>query len=458
MAIDSTYLSPLAAGDNAASEFFLGFSKNHRYGGGDTLRLIISNTETYSVGFEVYSPYAGYIANDIVYPSSYYYVNIPSYMTVDYDYQRNKGVWVRTTNPDLSITVSAMNYEIYTADAFLALPSGPALQEYTYITNSMLWTNRSGDTFPSLILLVGTEDNTAITITPTEYITIPYDLRDVNNPQSFVHPGQSYTVILDRLETYQIESNLDLTGSRIVSNKPVSVFAGHECTDVPGNVEACDHLFEQVPATSTWGRFFFLVSSNSEGRISPEWYRIVASQQFTTIMITCYSNQESLHTFSYHAYIAAVGGFEQFQMERDNYCYTAADKPVLVMQYAYGGSANNGIGDPFMMMILPTEQYVTNATIPFYAYDYFTSDITIVVLQQDYPAGMVQLDGSILSGEWIQLYCSEEELCGYTLRLPVYTGHHSLRHLVSTVPVAVYVYGFDYYQGYGYPAALSLLS
>ena len=454
-----SYMSILiAAGDNAASEFFLGFSKNHRYGGGDTLTLVISNTGSYAVGFEVYSPYHGNIANGIVYPSSYYNVSLESSLTVDYDYQRNKGVWVRTTNPDLSITVSAMNYETYTADAFLALPPGPVLQEYIYISNSMLWTNRTGYTFPSLILLVGTQDNTAITITPTQYITIPDDLRDVNNPQPFVHPGQSYTVILNRLETYQIENNLDLTGSRIVSNKPVSVFTGHECTDVPGSVEACDHLFEQVPSTSTWGRFFFLVSSNSEGRTSPEWYRIVASKQSTTVTLTCYSLQDSLHSFSYHAYIAAVGGFEQFQMERDNYCYAVADKPVLVMQYAYGGSVNNGIGDPFMMMILPTEQYVTNTTIPFWAYDYFTNDITIVVLQQDNPSGMVQLDSSLVTGEWMQLYCSEGELCGYTLRLPVNAGYHQLRHIDSTVPVAVYVYGFEYYQGYGYPAALSLKS
>ena len=392
-----------------------------------------------------------------MYPASYYYLYLPSSLTVENDNDRYKGIRVATTNPSQSITVSGMNYEEGTADAFLALPSGPVLQEYTYITNSMLWMNRTGINFPSLILLVGTEDNTAVTITPTEYVTIPYDLRDINNQQAIIHPGQSYTVTLNRLETYQIESSQDLTGTWVVSNKPLSVFAGHECTDVPEGVTACDHLFEQVPATATWGRFFFLVSSDSVGRISPELYRIVTSRPSTTVTITCYSLQESLHSFSYHAYIEPVGGFEQFQMERDNYCYAAADKPVLVMQYAYGGSANNDVGDPFMMMTIPNEQYVTNTTIRFFAYDNFTSAITIIVLQQGYPYNVL-LDGITLTENWKQLYCSEEQLCGYALWLPVSTGYHSVQHLSGTVPVVVYIYGFEFYLGYGYPAALSLQS
>ena len=405
----------------------------------------------------MYSPY-GYYTSGTVYPSSYAYLYPYSSLTVNSDTERNKGIRVRATDPSKTLVVSGMNYESYTVDSFLALPTGPVREEYTYISNSMLWTNRTGDTFPSLILIVGTQDNTVLTITPTEYVVIPYDLRDPNNPQYFVHPGQSYTVTLNALETYQIESNLDLTGSRIVSNKPLSVFAGHECTDVPGAVAYCDHLFEQVPPTNTWGRFFFLVPSESSYRTSPEWYRIVSSKPSTTVSITCFSLEDSLHSFSYQAYIGPVGGFEQFQMERDNYCYVSADKPALVMQYAYGSSVNNGHGDPFMMMILPNEQYVTNATIQFYAFSGFISDITIVVLQQTSPSNSVLLDSVPLVSDWVPLYCAEGELCGYTLRWEINNGFHSLRHTSNLVPVAVYVYGFGSYQGYGHPAAMALKS
>lgn len=373
------------------------------------------------------------------------------------EYERNKGIWVKTTNSNQTITVSAMNYESHTGDAFLALPKGPVLQEYRYIINSMLWTNRSGFIIPSLMLLVGTEDNTSVTITPTQYVIIPSDLRDVNDPQTIIHPGQSYTVTLNKMQTYQLENNQDLTGSQVIANKPMSVFAGHECADVPEIVVACDHLFEQVSSTSTWGRFFFLVSSDLEGRISPEWYRIVSSKAFTTIKITCNSREDSLHSFSYHTYIVPVGGYKQFLVERENYCYVMSDKPVQVMQYAYGGSANNGVGDPFMMMVVPNEQFVTNTTIQFWAYSNFNNGITLIVLQQGYPSNVL-LDGSIIMQEWKEMYCSEEDLCGYSLQLPVTGGFHSIHHLNSSVPVAAYVYGFEFYEGYGYPAALSLKS
>ena len=456
--IGHPYNIPFAGDElaNAASEFFLAFSKNHRFGGGDTLTVVISSTESEPLDFQVSSLLGDYYSYTL-YPPAPLLLTLPSYLTVENEGDRSKGVWVRTSEPGHLITVTAMNYEEHTADAFLALPSGPLLQEYSYIIPSMLWNNRSGDNFPSLMLLVGTEDDTTVMIIPMEYVTIPYDLRDLTDPRTIIGPGQSYTVTLNKMETYQLENALDLTGSQVISNKPLSVFAGHECADVPQGITACDHLFEQVPPTNSWGRYFFLVSSNSASRSSPEWYRIVTSKQYTTITITCYSLQESLHSFSYQAYVASVGGFEQFLVERENYCTVAADKPALVMQYAYGGSVNDGQGDPFMMMILPTEQYVTNTTIQLWAYDYFTNDITVIVLQQEYPSNVL-LDGSPLTSSWDQIYCSEEELCGFSLRLPVSVGYHYIQHLNSSVPVAVYVYGFGYYQGYGYPAALSLKS
>ena len=448
-----------AADCHITSEYFVGFSKNHEREDEDFLTLTISTPENESVNYLVSSPYGGYHTSGTVSPSSYTSIPLHSSLAVRSPTDRNKGIWIRATNPSKSIIVSGMNYEEGTADAFLALPSGPVTKEYTYITSSMLWTNRTDTLFPSLILIVGIQNNTTLTITPTEYITIPEDLRDPNNPHHFAHPGHPYTVTLNQLQTYQIESNLDLTGSKIVSNKPLSVFSGHECTDVPGGVEACDHLFEQIPPTSTWGRLFFLVPSDSDSRVSPEWYRMVSSKSSTTISITCYLLQNSLHSFSYLAYITNIGGIEEFQMERDNYCYVSADKPVLVIQYAYGGSANNDHGDPFMMMIIPTEQYVVNTTINFYAYEHFISDITIVILQ-DFATGSIEieLDNAAITSDWTELYCSEEELCGYTVRLQVSAGFHTVRHQNSSIPVAVYVYGFGRYQGYGYPASMELRS
>ena len=453
----STLLHPPHIAGNAASEFYVAFGKNDLSNFRTTnLRLIISTPETDPVGYEVFSPY-GYQTSGSVSPSSFASVGLDRSLMVGSGNQRNKGIRVRATDPSKSIEVRGINYRTHTADAFLALPTGPVNEEYTYIASSMLWTNRTRERHSSLILIVGTQSNTRLTITPKQYVLIPNDLRDGNITTNFVHPGQSYTVTLDAMQTYQIESKLDLTGSWIVSNKPLSVFTGHEGTDVPEKTGGYDHIIEQVPPVSTWGRFFFLVPSSQNPRTTPELYKIIASKPHTTVSITCSLLENSQHTLSYHAYFPEVGGIERFNMEIDNYCYVSSDKPVLVMQYAYGGQPNMGHGDPFMMMILPTEQYISNTTIDFYSYENFRGSIAVVILQKYVPTSDdVLLDNYPLGSDWKELHCSEGELCGYTLHMEVSNGFHSLRHINGLIPVAVNVYGYERYQSYGYPAATNL--
>ena len=64
------------------------------------------------------------------------------------------------------------------------------------------------------------------------------------------------TILLNKMETYLLQSTGDLTGAVAVSNNPISFFSGHQCTNVPTNVTYCDHLIQQLPDTSTWGTHF----------------------------------------------------------------------------------------------------------------------------------------------------------------------------------------------------------
>ncbi len=68
----------------------------------------------------------------------------------------------------------------------------------------------------------------------------------------------SSTVTLNSIETYQIESDTDLTRTRITSSKPLSAFSGSDCAEIPQGIRYCDHLVEQVPPTVTWGLKFLV--------------------------------------------------------------------------------------------------------------------------------------------------------------------------------------------------------
>ena len=101
----------------------------------------------------------------------------------------------------------ALSYQQFTSDAFLALPcSNLAVNEYEYfaVTYTVLMINIG----PALILIVACEDATQVT-------------------------APSLSLTLNRQQTYQIESSVDLTGTRIVSNKPISVFGAQECVNIP---------------------------------------------------------------------------------------------------------------------------------------------------------------------------------------------------------------------------------
>ena len=52
-------------------------------------------------------------------------------------------------------------------------------------------------------------------------------------------------------------SQEDLSGSIVDADKPISVYGGHPCANVPDQTFVfCDYVVEQMPPTNTWGRTF----------------------------------------------------------------------------------------------------------------------------------------------------------------------------------------------------------
>ena len=64
----------------------------------------------------------------------------------------------------------------------------------------------------SFIFLVGNADNTTITITPTQQITMPENTQDPASPTITVFPGDSHNFTLHHLDTISITDLQDLTG------------------------------------------------------------------------------------------------------------------------------------------------------------------------------------------------------------------------------------------------------
>ena len=370
--------------------------------------------------------------------------------------ERNKGLQIQANDAGKKITVYGMNYQsTSSADGFLVLPCNEYQAEnYTYFAVSTQWGNRTSDRLPSEVLLVGCEDNTEVTITPTQTIQIPSDLVRDGNSARTVTPGESYTITLNEMQTYLFTSLLDLTGSKVFSNKPVSFFSGHQCADVPINVSACDHLVEQLSPTLTWGQLFFTASLKN--RTSGERYKVISSRSATSIVIHCSLNGRSYST-NFSINLSRAGSSQEFHINKNLFCSIQADKPALLVQFAAGGSLEvTAYGDPFMMVIPPVEQYKNNYT--FVSQSRFANFLTITVPAKFYNPSMIFLNGTALTttGLWIPIYCSNVDICGYATQTSISAGTSHIYHENPNAVFGAVVYGFEFYVSYGYPAGMEL--
>ena len=402
--------------ESTANEFYVGFANNHA-DTLSTLRLFITTPELNPVNFSV-TTLTGFNFNGIAIRQSTTTVLLPSTLQVQSNTERNKGIYIKAEG-NKRIVVYGLNYQPLTSDAFLALPcERSAVDQYEYYALTY-----HASTWPSNILIVACEDNTTVT-TP------------------------STTTTLNRQQTYLIKDTRDLSGTRVVSTKPISFFSGHQCTNIPAGIFACDILTEQVPPTNTWGSFF--LGASFLGKSSGALYRVLTASDSTTFTVNCTTMAQPTTYI-----LSTAGSWQQFSALANSFCSIESNNPVLVMEYAKGYDLDR-IGDPLMTMIPPVEQYSNN-----YVFDvlpeFGTNYITIYVAPEYFQPEKIFVDDSnLLTNSWTAVYCSTGTLCGYVTRQNLTAGEHSLYHTDANARVGVSAYGFNRYNSYGYPGGLQL--
>ena len=169
-----------------------------------------------------------------------------------------KGIQVTSDN---IITLYAENAQRGSSDASLIFPTSTLGKTYYPMCYN---------TLISEFVIVATQDNTQVTITPT-----------VNTDDGQI-ANVPLNIVLNKAETYllQASNHLDLTGSKIVSDKAIAVFSGNARALVPSGSYAADHLYEQIPPLSSWGKIF--VTSPLANR-AYDVFRILASKDNTNI-------------------------------------------------------------------------------------------------------------------------------------------------------------------------------
>lgn len=352
------------------------------------------------------------------------------------------------------VTVYALNQAYRTSDAFLLLPVEALGTEYRvlcynsdgYISSSAI-DKRST---PSEFAITATEDNTQVII----------------NLSTVVYPNRNTTdtIIMQHGETYLIQAEItpknlrgDLTGSKIVSNKPIAVFAGHQRALLPVEyrsygISSRDHIVEQMPPLSAWGKSAILTPYPQPFGITyvgNDLYRVLAAFDSTEVFVGGIKKKT----------LAAGQFFTDLLLTPAE---LKASKPVLVAQYKKTsmGPGSFGFGlnsDPFMMIIPPKEQFMLSyRCINAQALQFnnsstsltYTEQYIIVVAPQS-AISTVRLDGLSVANTVFK------EISGSTFMyatLKVGDGTHSLS---ADEPFGIYVFGYGYVNSYGYVGGMS---
>lgn len=319
----------------------------------------------------------------------------------------------------------------YTNDASLLLPTHVLTGNYTAITHNT-WYNFGGE-----IVIVGTSStptNVTVNLTAAVKTSATVSMAGPGMVSYTLNRGDVLELIGAGTSSRSTCASNDLSGSTITADQPVAVFVGHDCTNMPCANTACDHLEEQLFPNETWGRSY-VVSALRER----------SSSEVSVVRIMSQSDGNAL-TFTGIARPAACPA----TLDARRYCEfeTASDfavsgsGPLLVAQFMVGQDRVPGVGDPAMVLEVPTQQYRTSYV--FNVPSSYTQNFLTVV----YPTGMVpSLDGRAITA-------GASVVGSYSVsRFAVMPGSHTM---TGPAPFGIKVTGTASYTSYMYPGGLDL--
>lgn len=415
---------PLLAQSSEGTQFWFGFMEHNVNRLNTKVAMITSrhNTSgTISVPGENWSESFNVVANEVT------LIYLPAFTEViGSETIEQKGIFIKT---QLAVSVYIHQYFTFSAEASIVLPQSAIGNEYYTMCFQGL-TEDQADEMPPEFLLIGTEDNTNITITPSDN-TLGGRVRDV-----------PFDIVLNKGDTYQVQGEMGhskLTGSHIIGDKNFVVFAGSRRSKIPHECLARDNLIEQMPPLDTWSKRYVTVPHFD---LEYDIFKILAAEDNTNITI---------HTDIPTNFTLNKG--DVFEYDSDEASFIEADKPIIIAQYMIGSECNgltsiggDLLGDPAMVILPGINQ--TKDTITLYNSTFQNISrhyINVIMSTDDVP--FVEIDGeSIQDNSSIQTIGLNDEFSYAQVR--VSGGSHTLSSTGCGLTATAYGYGFA--ESYAY--------
>ena len=429
-------------GCTTRNHYYLGFFQND-HGGNLDISILISTTELWPVSYSVYFRYTGdrYSGTVTANNSAIVYLSTSAQVTSYSQYYH--GIHVETSSNE--VTVIGRSYTSHTTDSYLALPviQSQTVTEYIYYAMSFYSPNSYNS-----ILLVGTEDSTTITLT--------FHSRLYVYAQGYrrVYSGSQYSFTINRLGTmyiYQHSSyrNYDLSGTKITTNKPISVFTGHRGAYVPYSHGNYGYLIEQIPPTIYWGKVHYVAPLATRRTYT---LKVVAAYYNTRVLIYCNNSLWSTNNLNEQNYFYTT-------LENQQYCAVHSNNDILLAQF----SGRDG-EDPSMGLVPATNNFASRFHFPVSTFRYASNSlyspsfINIIVMAQYYQPDKIFIirDGakmSLSTQVWTPIRV-KNAIEAYATKVPVLPSVVEIIHTDEAALMTTMVYGIDQRIGYIHPGGL----
>jgi hypothetical protein len=315
-----------------------------------------------------------------------------------------------------------------TNDASLLLPATAWTGNYVVAA----WPTWSG--YPGFYAVTAREDGTTVKVTPSA------TGKSVKAGGGIAADGTG-TVKLNRGDVLEVMSNTqDVTGTLVNADKPVQVIGGHECTDVPLNITACDHLEESMFPIETLATEYVIappVQVPTDSKEKAQIVRVIAPYANTTLTFDPDQNVKKV--------LVNAGDFTEIPMTIARFV-VKADKKILVSQYMVGQDAGYGTSDPAMVLAVAPAQwrkgYLVHAPVSWLA-NYVDLISTT--------GATIKVDGAAVAN-WSPIGATGYSVAHVKLG-NVGGGNHII---LGDFPVSVAVAGLQSYGSYWYPGGLDL--
>lgn len=230
-------------------------------------------------------------------------------------------------------------------------------------------------------------------------------------------------------------ASFDLTGSQISADGPIQVISGHDCTNVPFDRSACDHLEESMVPVHAWG--------NNAIVTVPQ---VAAGGEYIMRVLS----GDDANTVSFDPPVhepVTLAKNQMIELDARVSIVVQGTGRLLVGQYLIGQNQSTlRVGDPSLSVSVPVEQY--RASYNFISPGtYQRNYVDIIALSDD----IVTLDGQLVT-TFTPVGNSGFSVASVVLQS---SGAHEI-HGVSAIGIGIVLYGIARYTSYMLPGGLDL--